>query len=74
MAVLCHPDKVADTKKNRFFLLGRKAFKENDILTVLFILSKLSCDLALDESELSEIRGYVETSRSSLHQKKDSFV
>ncbi len=74
IALLCHPDKVADAKKNRFFLLGRKAFKENDIPTVLFILSKLSCDLVLDDSELSEIHGYVERRRSGLHQKKDSFV
>lgn len=74
IAILCHPDKVKDSKKNRFFLLGRKAYNENDLLTLLFILSKLYCDVPLEESELLEVRRFVESRRSTMQQKKDSFV
>jgi hypothetical protein len=72
IAIQCHPDKIKDAKKNRLFLLGRKAYTENDIPTVLFILSKLSCNVVLEDSELSEIRGLVEARRGAIHQKKDS--
>jgi hypothetical protein len=72
IAIQCHPDKIKDARKNRLFLLGRKAYTENDIPTVLFILSKLSCNVALEDSELSEIRGFVEVRRGAIHQKKDS--
>lgn len=72
IAIQCHPDKIKDDRKNRFFLLGRKAYMENDIPTVLFILSKLTCNIALEDSELSEIRGFVDSRRGTVHQKKGS--
>jgi hypothetical protein len=48
VALHTHPDKVKDEKLNKLFLVGRKAQEQNDILTLLFILSRFQSKDFLD--------------------------
>lgn len=72
IAIMCHPDKVADTKKHTFFLHGRKAYTENDPVTLLLILSKIPYTIDIDGDETKEIRMLIESRRLAMEQKKDS--
>ena len=72
VALICHPDKVKDEKHNRLFLLGRTAQDNNDILMLLFILSRCSASVILKESEITEVKGTIEKRQETILKKKES--
>ncbi len=72
IALVTHPDKIKDEKLNKLFLLGRKAQEQNDILTLLFILSKCSPKNILLDSEMSSIKTIMDERQCSLNKKKDT--
>jgi hypothetical protein len=72
IALVTHPDKIKDEKLNKLFLLGRKAQEQNDILTLLFILSKCSPKNILLDSEMSSIKIIMDERQCSLNKKKDT--
>jgi hypothetical protein len=74
VAVQCHPDKVKDTKLNKLFLIGRKAYNEGDVPTLLFVLTKFPSAVELDDSEMAEVKGYIDKKQAALIQKKDTFA
>ena len=74
VAVQCHPDKVKDAKLNKLFLIGRKAYNEGDVPTLLFVLTKFPSAVELDDAEMAEVKGYIDKKQSALIQKKDTFV
>lgn len=74
VAVQCHPDKVKDAKLNKLFLIGRKAYNEGDVPTLLFVLTKFPSAVELDDAEMAEVKGYIDKKQSALIQKKDTFA
>lgn len=72
VALLCHPDKVKDEKLHKFFLLGRTAQDDNDILTLLFILSRCSADVVLKDAEIAEIKELMTKRHEAILKKKES--
>ncbi len=74
IAVQCHPDKVTDAKLNKLFLIGRKAYNEGDIPTLLFVLTKFPSAVELDDAEMAEVKAHVDRRQAALIQKKDTFV
>jgi hypothetical protein len=72
IALVTHPDKIKDEKLNKLFLLGRKAQEQNDILTLLFILSKCSPKNILLDSEIASIKTVLDERQSSIIKKKDT--
>lgn len=72
VALHTHPDKVKDELLNRFFLAGRKAQEQNDVLTLLFILSKCAPKNVLADGEIGELKGVLEQRHTTLAAKKDT--
>ena len=72
IALVTHPDKIKDEKLNKLFLLGRKAQEQNDVLTLLFILSKCSPKNILLDSEMTSIKTVLDERQRSLINKKDT--
>lgn len=72
VALHTHPDKVKDERLNRFFLAGRKALEQNDVLTLLFILSKCSPKNVLADGEIEELKSVLEKRHTSVASKKDT--
>jgi hypothetical protein len=70
IALVTHPDKIKDEKLNKLFLLGRKAQEQNNILTLLFILSKCSPKNILLDSEMASIKTILDERHGTLIQKK----
>ncbi len=72
VALHTHPDKVKDEKLNKLFLVGRKAQEQNDILTLLFILSRFQSKNFLDDAEISALKAILDERHAGLIKKKDS--
>ena len=72
VALHTHPDKVKDERLNRFFLAGRKAQEQNDVLTLLFILSKCSPKNVLADGEIEELKVVLGERHTSVANKKDT--
>ena len=72
VALHTHPDKVKDERLNRFFLAGRKAQEQNDVLTLLFILSKCVPKNVLADGEIEELKTVLEKRHTSVANKKDT--
>lgn len=72
VALHTHPDKVKDERLNRFFLAGRKAQEQNDVLTLLFILSKCVPKNVLADGEIEELKTVLEKRHTSVASKKDT--
>ena len=72
VALHTHPDKVKDGKLNKLFLVGRKAQEQNDILTLLFILSRFQSKDFLDDAEISALKAILDERHAGLIKKKDS--
>lgn len=72
VALHTHPDKVKDEKLNKLFLVGRKAQEQNDIVTLLFILSRFQSKDFLDDAEISALKAILDERHSGLIKKKDS--
>jgi hypothetical protein len=72
VALHTHPDKVKDEKLNKLFLVGRKAQEQNDILTLLFILSRFQSKDFLDDAEISALKAILDERHAGLIKKKDS--
>lgn len=72
VALHTHPDKVKDDRLNRFFLVGRKALEQNDVITLLFILSKCSPKNVLADGEIEELKSVLEKRHTSVAAKKDT--
>jgi hypothetical protein len=72
VALHTHPDKVKDEKLNKLFLVGRKAQEQNDIVTLLFILSRFQSKDFLDDAEISALKAILDERHAGLIKKKDS--
>jgi hypothetical protein len=72
VALHTHPDKVKDEKLNKLFLVGRKAQEQNDIVTLLFILSRFQSKNFLDDAEISALKAILDERHAGLIKKKDS--
>ncbi len=72
IALLCHPDKVKDEKLNRLFIHARSAHDRNDVLTLLFILSKCGSAAHLEHDDIVMIRKELEERQKEIFKKKDS--
>lgn len=72
IALLCHPDKVKDEKRNRLFIHARSAHDRNDVLTLLFILSKCGSAAHLEHDDIVMIRKELEERQKEIFKKKDS--
>jgi hypothetical protein len=72
VALHTHPDKVKDEKLNKLFLVGRKAQEQNDIVTLLFILSRFQSKDFLDDTEISALKAILDERHAGLIKKKDS--
>ena len=72
VALHTHPDKVKDERLNRFFLAGRKAQEQNDVLTLLFILSKCVPKNVLSDGEIEELKVVLGERHTSVANKKDT--
>ena len=72
VALHTHPDKVKDERLNRFFLAGRKAQEQNDVLTLLFILSKCVPKNVLADGEIEELKVVLGERHTSVANKKDT--
>jgi hypothetical protein len=72
IALLCHPDKVKDEKRNRLFIHARSAHDRNDVLTLLFIMSKCGPSAVLETSEIAAVKELLEERRKEVLNKKDT--
>ncbi len=72
IALLCHPDKVKDEKLNRLFIHARSAHDRNDVLTLVFILSKCGSVAHLEHDDIVMIRKELEERQKEIFKKKDS--
>jgi hypothetical protein len=72
VALHTHPDKVKDEKLNKLFLVGRKAQEQNDIITLLFILSRFQSKDFLDDAEIRALKAILDERHAGLIKKKDS--
>jgi hypothetical protein len=72
IALLCHPDKVKNDKLNRLFIHARSAHDRNDVLTLLFILSKCGPSAVLETSEIAAVKELLEDRRKEVLKKKDT--
>ncbi len=72
IALLCHPDKVKDEKRNRLFIHARSAHDGNDVLTLLFILSKCAPSAVLETSEIAAVKELLEERRKEVIKKKET--
>ena len=72
IALVTHPDKVKDEKHNKLFLLSRTAQDKNDILTLLFILSKCTSKIILIHSEILEVKVILDQRKNSVVKKKET--
>jgi hypothetical protein len=73
IAVICHPDKVADKKLHKFFLIGRKAYDDQDFSMLLYILARIRAyDIELEATEISEIREHLSKKQNAVIQMKES--
>jgi hypothetical protein len=72
IALHTHPDKVKDERLNKLFLLGRKAQEQNDVLTLLFILSKSSPKNLLEDDDLTAVKAMVGQRQNSLNNRKNT--
>lgn len=72
IALFTHPDKIKDVRRNKLFLLSRTAQDQNDIITLLFILSKCTPTIALSDPDILEVKVVLEQRHDSLGKKKDT--
>jgi hypothetical protein len=73
IAVVCHPDKVKDSKLHKFFLIGRKAYDDQDFSMLLYILARIRAyDIELETSEIAEIRAHLSKKQDAIVQMKES--
>jgi hypothetical protein len=69
IALLCHPDKVKDEKHGRLFIHARSAHDKNDVLMLLFILSRCSAIVVLKEEETVEVKEIIEKRQQAILKK-----
>jgi hypothetical protein len=72
IALLCHPDKVKNEKLNRLFIHARSSHDRNDVLTLLFILSKCGSVAHLEHDEIAMIKTELEERQKEIQKKKDT--
>lgn len=72
IALICHPDKVKNEKLNRLFIHARSAHDRNDVLTLLFILSKCGSSAILETSEIAAVKERLEERQKEVLKKKES--
>jgi hypothetical protein len=72
IAILSHPDKIKDEKLNKLFVIANKEYKKNNILELMFILSKCGNIKILNEEETLEINDLIDKRFSILEKKKET--
>lgn len=72
IAILTHPDKIKDEKLNKLFVIANEEYKKNNILELLFILSKCGSIGILNEEETLEVNNLIDKRFSILDKKKQT--
>jgi hypothetical protein len=74
IALFTHPDKIHDNDLNKLFVISSKEYKKNNVLELLFILSKCSNISILTREETFEINEIIDERFEALKTKKKTIT